>query len=205
MVTSVQFDETTSLVAWRQQPSSTKNLVCGQIGCYSNCELNHKTNIPFVLSRFFGSSCSTCRHSLRDHRCHSVQWKKVTDVQVLVDRVMKEKWTLARGAEKKREVFIAACRKALNDLDQVMNRATDDLARQVGRHESLALGGSFSAQVGSAVRLLELRYEALQEKKDVDQDQVKKVKASLDRMKTRLAILTTAKENTQKATIRIGS
>ena len=126
-------------------------------------------------------------------------------MEVSVGQDMKKKWEMAKGAKAKREVFIAACKKALNDADKVMNRATDDLGQRVERHESLALGGSFAAQVHSAVKLLELRYQALREKKDVGPDQLTKVEASLDRMKRRLDILNTAKENTQKATIRRGS
>ena len=205
MVTYVQFEETTSLVAYRQQPSSTNNMVCGQIGCYSNCDIDYKANIPFVLSSIFGGSCPACKHNLKDHRCDYTQWEKVTDVQVSADQDLREKWEVAKDAKEKREVFIAACRKALNDLDQVVNRATDDLRRRVERHESLALGGGFAAQVNSAVGLLELRYKALREKKDVDPAQLKKVESSLDRMKRRLDILNTARENTQKATIRRGS
>ena len=203
MVTSVQFKETTSLVAWRQQPSSTNNRVCSQIGCYSNCEFDCKTNVSFTLSRFFGGSCPTCKHSLSDHRFLYAQWDKVTDVQVSVDQNMKEKWEDAKDAKEKREVFIAACRKALNDLDQVVNRATHDLGRQVERHESLSLGGSFAAQVRSAVKLLEQTHAALQRKKDVSADQLEKVEAAWDRMAKRLSIINAAKENTQKATTRI--
>ena len=180
-------------------------MLCGQIDCYRKCDINYKANIPFILSRFFGGSCPTCKHSLKDHRCHYAQWEKVTEVQVSVDQNMKKEWEQARGAEEKRKVFIAACRKALNGLDNVINRATDDLGREVERHESLSLGGSFADQVSSAVALLELRYKALLEKKDVGSGQRKKVKTSLDRMKRRLAILETAKGNTQKATIRRGS
>ena len=203
MVTSVQFEETTSLVAWRQRPSSTNNMVCGQIGCYSNCEFDYKANIPFVLSRFFRDSCPKCKHSLRDHRRHYVQWEKVTDLQVSVGQDMKKKWERARDAEEKREVFIAACEKALNDLDNVMNRFTDDLRRRVEQHESLALGGSFAGQVSNVVGILARKYEALQEK-GVGPDHLEKLQTSLDRMKRTLAVLETAKKDTQKATIRIG-
>ena len=149
--------------------------------------------------------CSICKHSLRDHRCRRAQWEKATDLQVSVDQDMKKRWEVARGAEEKRVVFIAACQKVLNDLDQVLDRATDDLGRQVERHESLVLGGSFTAQVSSAVKLQELRYAELQwNGNEVGSDQLKKVETSLDRMKKRLDILKTAKEKTQKATIRIG-
>ena len=180
-------------------------MICGQISCYSNCYIDYKANIPFVLSSIFGGSCPQCKHSPRDHHCHYAQWGKVTDVQVSVNQGMKKEWELARDAEERRDVFIAACGKALNDLDQVINRATDDLRRRVERHESLALGGSFAAQVSSAVGLLELRHTALREKKGVGPDQLKTVQASLDCMKRRLPVLQTVEEDMQKAFIRIES
>ena len=153
----------------------------------------------------FGDSCPTCTHSLRDHYCHYAQWERVTDVQVSVDQDLRERWEVAKDAKEKREVFIGACGKALNDLDNVINRVTDDLRQRVKRHESLALGGSFSVQVSSTVRLLDRKYKALRETKDVSPEQLEKVQKSVDRMKTRLAILETAKKDTQKVTIRIGS
>ena len=119
-------------------------------------------------------------------------------MQASVDQGMRNRWEVAKDAKEKREVFIAACGKALNDLDQVINRATDDLRRRAERHESLSLGGSFAAQVSSAVGLLELRYAALREKKDVGPGQLKTVQTSLDCMKRRLPILQTAEEDMRK-------
>ena len=157
-----------------------------------------------MLSSTFGGSCPRCKHNLKDHRCDYTQWEKVADVQVSVHQDLKEKWEVAKNAKQKREVFTAAYRKALNDLDQVVNRATDDLRQLVERHEFLALG-SFAGQASSAFELLKLRYEALQEKKDVSRDQLEKEQTSLDRMERRLGVLETAMKGTQKATVRIGS
>ena len=178
-------------------------MICDHISCYSNCNIDYKANIPSMLSSTFRGSCPTCKHSLRDHRSHYARWEKVTDIQVSVEHDMKKKWEMAKGAKAKREVFIAACRKARNDPQKVIIPVTD-LRWQVEQHESLSLAGSFAAQVSSAVELLELRYEALREK-DVGPDQLKQVMTSLDRMKTRLAILNHAKGDRQESTIWIRS
>ena len=114
-------------------------------------------------------------------------------MQVSVGEDMKKKWEDAKDAQEKREVFIAACRKVLHDLDEVVNR---DLRQQVERHGSLSLGGSFAEQVRSTVNLLKQRYAALQQKREVSPDQLEKVQTSLDHMERRLAVLETAIKDT---------
>jgi hypothetical protein len=61
-------------------------------------------------------------------------------------------------------VLTVAHQKIESDLDLVINRATDDLGQLVERYARLSLSGSFSAQVDSAIRLLEQNYMALERK-----------------------------------------
>ena len=125
-------------------------------------------------------------------------WDKIIDKQVSVDQGMKKMWEAARDGKEKSAAFLAASGKVLCDLNDVISRATNELEQLVDQYSELSLSGSFSAQVGSAVRLLEQNYAGL-EKKGVDQDQRQKVKRSLDHMKKKLALLNTAKENTEES------
>jgi hypothetical protein len=109
----------------------------------------------------------------------------------------------AKDGRGRKRCSIAFREKALRDLNQVINGATGDLAELVERYTRLSLSGSFSAQVGSAVRLLEQHCTAL-EKKGVDQDQLQKVKESLDHMKRKLELLNNAKEKARKQSVGIG-
>jgi hypothetical protein len=157
-------------------------MLCGEINCYSNCHINYKTNIPLELKGLVRRPCHKCNHSLwNHHRCCS-KWEQKIDTQVSVDQDMKKKWEVARGGQEKTAALIEVREKVLNDLNRVINRSTNDLVQLVERYARLALSGSFSAQVASAVGLLEQNYISLK-KKRVSQDQLQKVTTSFDRMR----------------------
>jgi oligoendopeptidase F len=105
---------------------------------------------------------------------------------------MKKNYEKAKDGKEKAAALVEASEQVLHDLNQVIGYATGNLEQQVEQYANLSLSGSFSAQVGSAVRLLEQNYAAL-ETKDVDPDQLKKVKRSLDHMKRKLELLNKAR------------
>ena len=111
--------------------------------------------------------------------------------QALVDQDMK-KWEAAKDRTEKTTILVAVREKVLHDLDRVIYGATNDLEQQVERYARLSLSGSFSAQVGSAVRLLERNYIVL-EKKGVNQDHLQRVQESLSTMKKKLELLNDSK------------
>lgn len=198
------FEKTVNKVVWKQRRTPTNNMICGQPNCYSNCYMDYKTNIPLSLRGLFGRPCQLCNHSLwNHHRCHAM-WDSLTDTHVAVDQNMKKRWEAARNGKEKAEALVVAGRKVLRDLNGIIGEATNDLERLVERYADLALSGNFSAQVDSAVRLLEQNYTVL-EKKGVSEDQLQKVKRSLDHMKRKLALLTSSKEDIQKESVGIGS
>jgi hypothetical protein len=182
------FEKTVKTVIRKQQATSTTNMLCGEINCYSNCHINYKTNIPLELKGLFRRPCHKCNHSLWNHHRCRTKWEQQIDTQVSVDQDMKKKWEVARGGKEKTAALIEVREKVLNDLNRVINRSTNDLVQLVERYARLALSGSFSAQVASAVGLLEQNYISL-EKKRVSQDQLQKVKASLDHMKRKVELL----------------
>ena len=189
------------MAVWKQQHSSTTNMICGETNCYSNCDIDYESNVPLDLKGFFGGDCDKCNHSLwNHHRCHS-KWEQVTNTQVSVDQNIKE-WEAAKDGTERTAILNTVCEKALRELDKIINGATNDLAQLVERYSRLSLSGSFVAQVSSAVRLLKQHYIAL-EKKGVDQDQLQRVKVSLDQMKRKLGSLNDAKANTRKDRVEI--
>jgi hypothetical protein len=182
---STNFGQTVNLVVWKQERTSTNNLLCGQINCYSNCRIDYQANIPLGLRGFFERSCPKCNHSLRNHhRCHS-KWNKVVDKQVSVDLDMTKRWEAATDRTEKTAVLRAASEKVSKDLDQVINHAISNLAQLVGRYSHLSLSLSFAVQVKSTVRLLEQKYQAL-ERIGVGQDRLQRVKESLGRIEKKL-------------------
>jgi hypothetical protein len=167
-------------------------MICAQANCYSNCHIDYKSNIPHDLNGFFEGSCDKCNHSLwNHHRCRD-KWEQVVNTKMSVDQITK-KWEAAEDGKEKTRVLVGACVKVLRDLDRVISRATNELERLVQQYADLSLSGSFSAQAGSAVKLLEQNYAALEEK-GVGPEQLQKVKRSLDHMKRKLELLNKAKE-----------
>ena len=194
MKACANFEKTVNMVVWKQTRSSTNNMLCGQMNCYSNCHINYKSNIPLDLRGFFGGSCRKCNHSLwYHHRCYAI-WEQANDTQVLVDQNMKKQWEAAKDGKDKTAAIVAASEKAVYDIDQVINRAINNLAQLVERYARLSLSGSFAAQVSSAVRLLEQNYLAL-EGKGVGPDQLQRVNESLDHMRRKLELLNNARGN----------
>jgi hypothetical protein len=184
------------MAVWKQQTTHTKNLICGKINCYSTCQIDYKPNILFELKGLLGGSCNTCKHSLRKHHRYRTKWEEVIDTQVSIDQDMKKQWEAAKDSEEQAVVLSKAHQKVESDLDLVINRATDDLGQLVERYNRLALSASFSAQVDSAIRLLEENYMAL-ESKGVGRDQLQKVTTSLDRLREKRELLKSAKEKAQ--------
>lgn len=123
------------------------------------------------------------------------------NAQASVDQSMRE-WVAAKDGTEKRTILVAVREKVVHDLDQIIDGATKDLAQQVERYAHLSLSGSFSAQVGSAVRLLEQNYIGL-EKKGVGQDHLHRVQESLGNMKRKLEILNIANEKARKERVEI--
>ena len=186
------FERTVNKVVWKQRLTATNNMVCGEAKCYSNCYIDYKTNIPLSLRNFFGRSCHHCKHSLGSHhRCRAI-WEQLTDTQVSVDQDMKMKYEAAKDGKEKTAALVEASERILHDLNRIISGATSEMEQLAERYAKLSLSGSFSAQVGSAVRLLEQNYAAL-EKKEVDPEQLQRVKRSLDHMKRKLDLLSTTR------------
>ena len=187
---------------WKQQPSSTINMICGQANCYSNCHIDYKSNIPFDLKGGFSGLCDKCNHSLWDHQRGRAKWEQVMTTQVLIDQNMK-KWEAAKEGTKKIAILVAVREKVLHDLDQSIKSATTDLAQSVERYARVSLSGSFSVGVGSTVRLLEHQYFGLKER-GVNQDRIQRVEERLSLMKRKLELLNTSKEHVRKERVGVG-
>jgi len=190
-------ENTVTKAVRKLQDSPTTNIVCGHANCYSNCEIDHKSNIALDLNGPFQGSCDKCKHDLWDHhRCRAI-WGHVIDTQVLIDENVKKDWVEAKEGTERVALLVKLHEKVLGGLNQVINSATIELAHLVERYARWALSGGFSAQVGNAAKLLEQKYTAL-EANNVGQDQLQKVEESLKRMRRWQRLLNAAKKNAGK-------
>ena len=122
------------------------------------------------------------------------------NTQAPVDQEMK-KWEMVKNGTEKTAILVAVREKVFHELDQVINGATNDLERQLERYMHLSLSGSLSAQVGSAVKLLEENYIALEER-GVSQDHLQRVKRSLGHMKRKLQLLNASRSTDEREGLR---
>jgi hypothetical protein len=191
---------------WKQKQTTTHNTLCSQPGCYSNCHMECTLNFtldPKGLTGCWamtGNTCNQCHHSIDDHHHYCVMWQEEEDKQFSVDQAMKKKFDDAKDGKEKTEAAIKMGEQALRDLNQVIDNATNELAQLASDYAGLSLSGSFSAQMEKAVRLLKQSYTGMEEK-GVGQDQLQKVKESLDQMQKKLDLLKKANQKTQSETI----
>jgi hypothetical protein len=190
------------MAVWKMQRSFTINIICGEANCHSNCYIDYMSNITHELNGPFDSLCDKCNHNLWNHHRCRAKWEEVMNTQSSVDQGMKE-WEAAKDGMEKTAILVAVREKVLHDLDQIIKGAMNDLAQQVEISTRISLLGSCSAQMGSAVCLLEQNYTGL-EKKGVSQDRLQRLRESLRSMKRKLELLNTIKEDVRKDRVEIG-
>jgi len=113
-------------------------MIYGQADCYSNCDIDHKSNIPLDLDGSRGGLCDRCNHSLWNHHHYRAKWWQVSNIQVSVDQGMKE-WEAARDGKERTAILAAVREKVLHNRDQIINSATNELVQLVERYERLSL------------------------------------------------------------------
>jgi len=175
-------------------------MICGQSNCYSNCHIGYTANIPHDLNGLFVVRCK-CNHIASDHHRRRAIWAKVENTRTPDDL---KKWESAQDGTEKTAILVAVRKQVQEDLDQVINGGTSDLATQVGLYGELSLSGSFSVQVASAVRLLEQTLSSL-ESNGVGRSHLERVAESLANMKRKLDMLKRAKEAARKERVEIGN
>ena len=118
------------------------------------------------------------------------------DNQVLVDEDMKKKWGEAKDGKETTATLIAVNEMVLHHFNQATNCAARDLVQLVDQYANLSFAGSCSARVRSAVRFLEDCIA--KEKRKIGQDELQKVKGSLDHMMRKLEVLKKVEETREE-------
>jgi len=125
------------------------------------------------------------------------------DEQVLDEQDMKKKWKTAKDGKEKTAALLAVNVMVLRDLNQVINRATNDLLRLMEQYAGLSLSGCFLEQLRRTVGLLEQRHKGMEEN-GIGQFHLQTITKSLDDMKRKLELLNNAREDNQKESVGIG-
>jgi uncharacterized alpha-E superfamily protein len=113
------------------------------------------------------------------------------------DEDAKRRWEMVKEEKEKTTALIAIQEIVLHNLNQAIDRATNDLVRLMEDYSRFSLLGSFLEQLGSTIRLLEQRYIEV-ENSWAGESHLQERKKSLDDVKRKLEFLNGAKENAQK-------
>jgi myosin heavy subunit len=198
------FEQTVNMPSGSSSPQLLTIRYAAIGGCYSNCHIGCRLDFSLDpkgiegCTAMKGETCKICNHSLWDHHHYRVKWEEEIDQQVSVDQDMKKKWEAAKDGKEKTTALIEAGEKALNELKQIVDHATNDLAQLAEDYANLSLSGSFSAQMEKAVRLLEQRQKGMEEK-GLGQEQLQKVRDGLEFMKKKLELMNVAREKKASA------
>jgi DNA repair ATPase RecN len=102
---------------------------------------------------------------------------------------MKEKWDEAKDGKETTTTLIAVNEMVLHELNQAIDCAMGNLVQLVERYDRLSLVVSYSAQVRSAIKVLEDMKE-----RTIWMSTLEKAKESLDYMKRMLELLNEAED-----------
>lgn len=104
---------------------------------------------------------------------------------------------MVKDEKEKTTALIAINEILLHNLNEAINRATNDLAQLMEEYGRFSLSGSFLEQLDSTIRLLEQRYTDMEESW-AGEFHLQERKKSLDDVKRKLEFLNSAKEDAQK-------
>lgn len=195
------FQKKVSELVWTQEETTSRNLVCWATRCYSNC--HEDCGVPRIrfnpfdirsckAVRFISGKCNACKHSSREHSHRHYLWREVPDVHVKIDEGMKKRWNEAKEDKERKEAALEALRATSVNLTSALETGLTTLSELAAEYARLSLSGSFTAQVEKAIALYEQKLQGLQEK-GVNAEQLKVVEACLDEMRSKQAVLITAK------------
>ncbi len=113
--------------------------------------------------------------------------------QVTVDEKMKTQWEEANDEKERTEALLEGSQRTLDSLSSTIEAGMKELEQLQEEFCRLSLSGSFSGPLEMAIKVLELDYES-KGQQGVSRDKLEAIRASVEKMKTRLGVLNEAKE-----------
>lgn len=185
---------------WKQQPAPTLNYLCTTPYCYSTCGVRHSLASVLLLLPVQLKSCPECTHPHLFHFHLRSEWVRVQDTQVSVENDLKGGSEMEKNDNETTMALTATSRRALSNLNRIINESMGELARSAAEYAHLSLSGCFSAPLERAISLVEQQCKGMEEK-GVDREQLEMVRCSLEEMKERLDLLREAQKRSSKGHI----
>ncbi|KIK53796.1 hypothetical protein GYMLUDRAFT_178498 [Collybiopsis luxurians FD-317 M1] len=188
-----------------ENTGATHNTLCVAGSCYHNCHID--CGVGFTLDRatlgdncqaFFNSTgsglqcrCTVCGHLAEDHQHYRSKWVKKIKDDKRTDEGAKKRYDDAKTEAEKIEILMEGVEKEIQGLEQDIIDLEKELGDLCERYNDLALSGSFSGYISSAIRLLKLREQSMK-KEGATPD-------ALQRMADRIASLEKKKKIIEEA------
>jgi hypothetical protein len=179
---------------WILQDQPYHSTICVYPQCYSNCHI--KCNLDFTLDPMklircmaFPSqgACQICNHSFQAHQHYNALWSEKYDTEDHVDAQRKQRSDEATMMFESTPVSIEDIQSFIDIIGKEMADATEEIGRLAVDYSELSLSRSFSGQVKKFVKVLETHLEAIRHK--MDDASVKRMEASLERLREQLRVL----------------
>jgi hypothetical protein len=153
-----------------QKDTQYHNTLCGSPQCYSNCHL--QCQLEFLMDRSeihrrcwaFNDddhgrleNCKSCNHSWQDHHHFHSQWEVEQQDETIVDDEAKQKFTAAQSKADSITFHKQQIELAIQRFDEELRQHEEHLGQLCLQFQELALSGSFSGHLASAIRMLQVR------------------------------------------------
>jgi hypothetical protein len=193
-----------------QKNTTDHNTLCAVNGCHANCHIScslefllnpdeigrrciafQSTSLSIRLPDSLRRKCITCGHSAKHHRHYHTKWAEEIQTEKVVDLEAKGEYESARERAD-------SIQKKANDIEVAIAAINDGLAEEerslnyfCANFQNLALSGSFSGHIASAMYILKLRYETMK-KKGADPTSMEAMEERIAKLKVKYEVVVRA-------------
>lgn len=195
-----------------QKNTSYHNTLCTVPQCFSNCHQHcqleflldcveiHRRCTAFCDGDEFGrlENCNVCNHSWQDHRHFHAEWDVEQQNETTVDDEAKQKFTAAQSQAGMITSQKQQIEQAIQRFEEEVRQHEEHLGELCLQFQDLALSGSFSGHLASAIRMLEVRLETMKSSGS-DSASIERMEERIESLRKRYNIVEKARGATQSS------
>jgi hypothetical protein len=186
------------------------NTLCCAPQCYSNChelcQLDllldpsaiHSLCWVFCDNGEYGKleNCIECNHSWKDHRHYFHEWVVEKQDESIVDEEARQKFNAAQSETEKIAIKKEQIKQAIQTFEAELRQHEERLGQLCLQFQELALSGSFSGYLTSAIRMLDVRL-AKMKSSGSDSDSIQRMEERIDSLRKQYKVVEKAKGTAQ--------
>ena len=149
-----------------EEPEKRHNLLCGDVGCYSNCQLPCYLEKSFDKDRLRnsrcmdgGTTCTKCGHHYTLHYHYEGKFEKKVEREDLVDERMKEQFEQAQTMEERKRIFQDELQLKLRQSEEERRRLSKQLLLTMEEFHKLGANRNYAKLLENQLAVIEQRIE----------------------------------------------